>query len=872
MGEAAELPSGAAVRGEGGGSTTTPGAAPQQPGGAPSAGAEQSSVAPNVPAGMTDAQTGAASGDLTRSAAAAQPQQTQQPRRAARQPGHASGKPKRVTRVIALPRALKERAVKDKIVVTVDVMAKIRSRAYAILSILAAQLAERLAQASTADECAKIEASFYVNNASLKEGVLFDAQTLRYVFKAAADGADAALTDAESRRVAAAQSAARPRRGVAAEAAAAAAPPARSMGPEEAVSAAAEAYFNCTKLSAEPALTCDVLEGNAALLYDNIVTSQTAVKNLLTIGNQQLQRLHLKKVYGLDSKEAKILAERLTNAISERKAAALGFYARRARGEWHRATNRVNKASAELARAEEAAQKADADAKAATAERLRQAEASLATCEKELQAAESALEAWKAPAKRETALATFDAFPFPERRQPRSVNAASEESDADAAPLRTLREIFEEQLAELPATTRQADQLQFRARMLAGLHAAGVQHGRRLTPQCSLLHPFVNFSVGSARRLLGKPAQLRFKDAQGKTQTAPRTGENTLHAVLKDILTESALKRLLKRWPYVGATFRTNGIQLHVSLINQAAQDAQDAKKGAAAKGRGKAKRGEASAAAADDDGDDGEDGADEATAAHALLFEPRQAKQMRPAQNLPETAIITTVDLGIRNVFGATRGHLNNFDCEKLKKPAARGAGGAGGGAGGSTRGSRNGLSLESGTWAYSTREHRNDTGQTRRAFRLRRDLARHRAQHAQFVEAEKALLDHAAATISNVPSLIAAAQARGAAFETLHEFYGSSRRARARLDAYFAERKVLMGLVRKLVPTKDHFVVAGDAQFGSSMRGLPPGAAGRLYKALMREVPGHVFDLDEFRTSILDSVTHKCVRAPMPAATLLT
>ena len=33
-----------------------------------------------------------------------------------------------------------------------------------------------------------------------------------------------------------------------------------------------------------------------------------------------------------------------------------------------------------------------------------------------------------------------------------------------------------------------------------------------------------------------------------------------------------------------------------------------------------------------------------------------------------------------------------------------------------------------------------------------------------------------------------------------------------------------------------------------------------------------GHVFDLDEFRTSILDSVTHKCVRAPMPAATLLT
>jgi len=38
------------------------------------------------------------------------------------------------------------------------------------------------------------------------------------------------------------------------------------------------------------------------------------------------------------------------------------------------------------------------------------------------------------------------------------------------------------------------------------------------------------------------------------------------------------------------------------------------------------------------------------------------------------------------------------------------------------------------------------------------------------------------------------------------------------------------------------------------------------------MREVPGHVFDLDEFRTSLLDSVTHKCVRAPMPAATLLT
>ena len=79
-----------------------------------------------------------------------------------------------------------------------------------------------------------------------------------------------------------------------------------------------------------------------------------------------------------------------------------------------------------------------------------------------------------------------------------------------------------------------------------------------------------------------------------------------------------------------------------------------------------------------------------------------------------------------------------------------------------------------------------------------------------------------------------LAARQARLAARITVSMFYGTPQRARARFDAYIAKRVVLARLVKILVPTEHHIVVVGDAGFNATQRGLPPGAAGTLLRAL--------------------------------------
>jgi hypothetical protein len=68
---------------------------------------------------------------------------------------------------------------------------------------------------------------------------------------------------------------------------------------------------------------------------------------------------------------------------------------------------------------------------------------------------------------------------------------------------------------------------------------------------------------------------------------------------------------------------------------------------------------------------------------------------------------------------------------------------------------------------------------------------------------------------------------------------------------------------LVKMVLPTKKHVLIAGDADFGSPVRkGLPAGVAGHFLK-MCKERRTVIF-ADEFRSSCLDSVTRKKMYHP--------
>ena len=174
-----------------------------------------------------------------------------------------------------------------------------------------------------------------------------------------------------------------------------------------------------------------------------------------------------------------------------------------------------------------------------------------------------------------------------------------------------------------------------------------------------------------------------------------------------------------------------------------------------------------------------------------------------------------------------------------------------------------------ERGTWAYPTRQFRHETRVKQRAQRMERELRRHRAARPDFVAAEASVLVHDVNSQDSEERL-RALQARAAAHPTLYKFYGSPQRARARFDAIIAKRVVLVRLVKILAPTERHIVVIGDAQFGSNMRGSPPGAAGGLLRVIKEILPPErIFDINEFRTSVLhNEAPHWCAPSPRRAA----
>ena len=110
---------------------------------------------------------------------------------------------------------------------------------------------------------------------------------------------------------------------------------------------------------------------------------------------------------------------------------------------------------------------------------------------------------------------------------------------------------------------------------------------------------------------------------------------------------------------------------------------------------------------------------------------------------------------------------------------------------------------------------------------------------------------------------TLLQALQVRRDAFPVLYEFYGQEALARHKFLNFQGKQRVLEQLVKRVLPTKDHILVAGDANFDSGKKGHPRGVAGLFLNKCLEKGRTVVF-ADEFRSSCVDSKTHQLMYHP--------
>jgi hypothetical protein len=169
----------------------------------------------------------------------------------------------------------------------------------------------------------------------------------------------------------------------------------------------------------------------------------------------------------------------------------------------------------------------------------------------------------------------------------------------------------------------------------------------------------------------------------------------------------------------------------------------------------------------------------------------------------------------------------------------------------------------------AYSTRQFYHESGQTSRQRGLNRACAERAETNQEFADAQEAVAGARTKTADPV-QLLAALQARGKAFRSLYAFYASEAQAVARLKNYSGRQRTLVKVVKLIAPNKKFVVVMGDAQFGTNVKGHPPGQLKRLYRVALRRLgPHRLRDGDEHRTSVLDPIDHTyMVHPPTKAA----
>ena len=545
-----------------------------------------------------------------------------------------------------------------------------------------------------------------------------------------------------------------------------------------------------------------------------------ALKNCMEHATPQHQRSTMRQLYGITSKEAKLVCTHVCTSRQKLRALAAELHVKRHRRVALRKRSELD-----------AAERAQEDTVALRAE--------LAGLERAL-----VREAAVARADPSTALASLVAeHPLRGRCRPSGF----------VGPLMSLDEIVRRERLRVPETQSQMDQLRYRSALLRRLGREGDDvKAFNLTPTAGFSRAFV--------ALTREPAALLVAGG-----IRPQAGSMVDLAPL--IFTKKALKAATAGGWCMGDSFRTDGIQVQF-LVESAATRA-----GKAVMNEAKATSKRKISAAAEEPAEERRKRVKYAqTAAYRALPEAKQAEiqgqlkdlgqQIKEAQAkaradiqaakklkkpekqpltklpprkkaaaafvLPEGATLVGIDTGIRNVFGCAR--EDDFDHP----------------------------------FTYSTAAYRHEIGAKRRERQLATAERWSMANNPDFAVASDAVAAARTKTADR-DALLHTLQTRGCAYRTLYAFYGAEGFARHRFQNYIGTQRAMQRLVRLVAPTPTDVVVVGDAEYGSARKGLPPGVAGRFVKQLITQLgPARVVWGDEFRSSCLDSKTRTAMYHP--------
>ena len=452
--------------------------------------------------------------------------------------GYDSSKPVRRTRVLALAAALKDPSMLPRIKALVHYTSFITHHTYAVLEYFAAKLAKEAAAATPA------ERKKLLADECNSRGKLFDTELIYDAISIVHAAATGKLPEV-------------PTVGKVTRRNETAVPPALSR-----LKQAAREYLTQPGVVADFAecIVPDDATGRGLRAQKPAIV--VAIKNQLLTANRQLQRYAIRKLYDTSGKEAKKIQERMGLAAEEELQLAKDHGAFSARRKAYDLRRACEAAERDVVKAQHtvdslrgaqrsAAAFAEAATKLADAEKTRRGK--LAAFE----AAEKELKGWKgtlSEAASKDAVEKLRSDPFPQRA--RRKPAATDDDEPEDDQRLPLLDVLRSELDRIPETKSQADQLLYRADMMRRLEAAGEAKGN-LLPRSKPDIKFMFVEMPTLEKLL-----------DNKAGTARKLGANTLNVRVKELIKEEALKDALHCWPSFAPSFCTDGVSLHLSVVN----------------------------------------------------------------------------------------------------------------------------------------------------------------------------------------------------------------------------------------------------------------------------------------------------------------
>ena len=542
----------------------------------------------------------------------------------------------------------------------------------------------------------------------------------------------------------------------------------------DALRMAAEQYFS------GPLLDVCRTRAFSGLLHIDIVQAErvqivTAFKNCLDFSTYKIQKQGIQQLYGLTTKEAKLVVGNLNTSVEKRLEIALEAHVKRYKRVALRKRDELDHAIRNGLGTVDALNREFIQLEKDIALQLQQAKAD--------------------PELAYTSLREDNKMDKPRTRQSGLIG-----------PLLPLSVIFERELLLLPPTQSQSDQLTYRFKMLERLENEGHEKLFNLVPTTSFSRSFVFLTKSPFANLV--PPQ------EGKKRKPDYTDMNDLMPM---VFKMDKFKRMLKSGSLCfGDSIRTDGIQLQVQLVDNANRESK-ARKIEARKQTNLLKK--------------------EAAAKGVAFVKPKPPKKPpnvklpKPKNEikadivLPPGAILVGGDTGLKNVGGFVSE-------EDMDNP-----------------------------YTISTTTVYHESGMKLRQQELAKAEATERLYNPAFAEASDAV-SSARTKTSDFEGLLAALHTRGLHYRTLYGFYGSEGLARHRFLNYQGKQRVLTKMVHRVLPTNNHILICGDADFGSTRKGIPAGFAGKFVKKC-QELRTVIF-ADEFRSSMLDSNTHQMMHHP--------